>query len=191
MKISFPKYGPGELLMRKQGAARIISFVAIVFFAGVCGSYLLANKLWLLTVAVLGIVGILLCLRVVAAIFPNKSEVNETPITLVEESVPRLTPQWDYRPRKPIRARATLDSPSTETSDGLTSDSIVTNDNVWCNDDSPECATPTFIDRPSDAEEPITKSLPQTSDPMCATPTVDDGAFRVRLKSHRQSSRRR
>lgn len=186
MKISYPKYGPGELLTRKLGAISIISFASIVFFAGVCGSYLVANKLWLLTIALLGIVGILLCLGVVVAIFPNKSEVKETPITFIEESVPRRTPQWDYRPRKPIRARAALDSPSTETSDGLTSDSIVTNDNIWCNDDSPECATPIFIDRPSDAEETITKPLPQTSDPVCATPTVDDGAFGVRLKSYRQ-----
>jgi hypothetical protein len=186
MKISFPKYGPSEVLTRKLGAISIISFVSIVFFAGVCGSYLVANKLWLLTIAVLGIVGILLCLGVVVAIFLNKSEVKETSSTFIEESVPRLTPQWDYRPRKPIRARAALDSTSTETSDGLTSDSIVTNDNIWCNDDSPECATPTFIDRPSDAEETITKPLPQTSDPVCATPTVDDGAFGVRLKSYRQ-----
>jgi hypothetical protein len=91
-----------------------------------------------LAIAVLGIVGILLCLRVVVAIFPNKSEVNETPITLVEESVPRLTPQWDYRPRKPIRARATLDSASTETSDGLSSDPLGIDDNVRFDFENPE-----------------------------------------------------
>src|SRR4029077_17057985 len=138
MKISFPKYGPGELLTRKLGAISIISFVLIAFFAGVCGSYLLANKLWLLTIAVLGIAGILLCLGVVVAIFPNKSEVNETPITLIEESVPRLIPQWDYRPRKPIRARAALDSASTETSDGLSSDPLGIDDNVRFDFENPE-----------------------------------------------------
>ena len=55
MKISFPKYGPGELLTRKRLATCIISFVALAVFAGVCGSYLLGNKWWLLTIAVLGI----------------------------------------------------------------------------------------------------------------------------------------
>jgi len=79
MKISFPKYDPRELLTRQQGATRIISFVAIVVFAGVCGSYLLGNKLWLLTIAVLGIAGILLLLGARAAIFPSQSKVDETP----------------------------------------------------------------------------------------------------------------
>ena len=133
MKISFPKYGPGELLTRKRLATCIISFVALAVFAGALGSYLVANKLWLLTIAVLGIVGILFCLGVVVAIFPNKSEVNETPITpitFIEESVPRRTPQWDYRPRKPIRAHGILDSPGAKTSDDLSSDVFVTNDNV-------------------------------------------------------------
>ena len=138
MKISFPKYAPSELLTRKQGAARIISFVAIVFFAGVFGSYLLGNKFWLLTLAVLGIAGILLCLGAAAAIFLNKSEVNETPSTLIEENVSRLTPQWDYRPTKARRARAALDCPSTETSDGLSSDPFGINDNVRFDFENPE-----------------------------------------------------
>ena len=130
MKISFPKYDIGELLTQKRLATCIISFVALAVFAGVCGSYLLGNKLWLLTIAVLGIAGILLLLGARAAIFLNKSEVNETPSAPIEENVPRLTPQWDYRPRKPIRARATLDSPSTETSDGLSSDPLGIDDDV-------------------------------------------------------------
>ena len=138
MKISFPKYGPGELLTRKQAAARIISFVAIVFFAGVFGSCLLGNKFWLLTVAVLGIAGILLCLGARVAIFLNKSEVNETPSTLIEENVSRLTPQWDYRPTKARRARAALDRPSTETSDGLSSDPFGISDNVRFDFENPE-----------------------------------------------------
>src|SRR5438270_4200180 len=105
MKFSFPNYGPGELLTRKQAATSIISFVAIVFLAGVCGSYLLGNKWWLLTIAALGIIGILLCLGVAAAIFFNQGKINEAPSIAVEANVPQLTPQWDYRPRKPIRAR--------------------------------------------------------------------------------------
>ena len=81
MKISFPKYGPGELLTQKRLATCIISFVALAVFAGALGSYLLENKFWLLTIAVLGIAGILFCLGVAIAIFLNQSKVNETPIT--------------------------------------------------------------------------------------------------------------
>jgi len=160
MKISFPKYGTGELLAQKRLATCIIWFVAIGLAAGVFGSYLLGNKFWLLTVAVLGIAGIFLCLGVAAAIYFNKSEVNETPGPLIEENVPRLTPQWDYRPRKPIRARAALDSLSPETSDALSPDPFGINDNVWLNDNPLEGVAPTFINSPPEAEEPITKALP-------------------------------
>lgn len=153
MKISFSKYRLGELLTRKRLATRIISFAAIAVFAVVCGSYLLGNKLWLLTIAVLGIAGILLCLGAAVAIFLNQSEVNETPSVSIEKDVPQITPQWDYRPRKPIRARAALDSPSTETSDCLSSDPFGINDNVWLNDNSLEGAAPTFVNSRSDAEE--------------------------------------
>jgi hypothetical protein len=120
--MSFPKYGPGELLTRKPGATRIILFVAIAFFAGVCGTYLLGNKLWLLTIAVLGIAGILLFLGVAVVIFLKQSEVNETPSAPIEKNVPRFTPQWDYRPRKPVRASAIFDIPSAETSEALSPD---------------------------------------------------------------------
>jgi len=138
MKISFPKYGIDELLTQKRLATCIISFVALAVFAGALGSYLFGNKFWLLTVAVLGIAGILLLLGARAAIFLNKSEVNETPSALIEENVPRLTPQWDYRPTKARRAFATLDSPSTETSDGLSSDPFGINDNVRFDFENPE-----------------------------------------------------
>jgi hypothetical protein len=165
MKISFPKYGLGELLTQKWFATRIISFVALAVFAVVCGSYLLGNKLWVLTIAVLGIAGMLCLGVVVVAIFLNKSEVNRTPSAPIEENVPRFTPQWDYRPRKPIRARAALDSPSTETSDDLSSDPFGIND---------EGAAPTFVNGPPHAEEPVPKALSQTADSVGAAPTVDD-----------------
>jgi hypothetical protein len=191
MKISFPKYGIDELLTQKRLATCIISFVALAVFAGALGSYLLGNKFWLLMIAVLGIAGILLCLGAAAAISLSQSKVDEAPSAPLEENAPRITSQWDYRPRKPIRARGVLESPGTKTSDDLSSDVFVTNDNVWCNDDSDEGATPTFINDPSRAEEPIPKALSQTSDPGCASPTVDDEASGVRRKSHRQSSHRR
>ena len=109
MKISFPKYGPGELLTRKRLATCIISFVALAVFAGALGSYLLGNKFWMLTIAVLGIAGILLCLGAAAAIFLKQNKVDEAPSAPIEENVPRFTPQWDYRPKKPVRARAIFD----------------------------------------------------------------------------------
>jgi hypothetical protein len=138
MKISFPKYGPGELLTRKRLAPWIIAFVAITFLAAVSGSYLLGNKLWLLTIAVLGIACILLCVGVIVAIFLNQSEVNEAPSTFVEENVSRISPQWDYRPAKARRARATLDGPSTETFDGLSSDPFGMTDNDRFDFENPE-----------------------------------------------------
>jgi hypothetical protein len=191
MKISFPKYGIDELLMQKRLATYIISFVALAVFAGALGSYLLGNKFWLLMIAVLGIAGILLCLGAAAAISLSQSKVDEAPSAPIEENAPQITSQWDYRPRKPIRARRVLDRPGTKTCDDLSSDVFVTNDNVRWNDDSDESATPTFINGPPEAEQPIPKALSQTSDPGCASPTVDDEASGVRRKSHRPSSRRR
>ena len=176
MKISFSKYAPVELLIQKQGVGRIISFVAIVFFAGLCGSYLLANKLWLLTMALLGIAGILLCLGVAVATFLNQSEVNKAPSAPIEENVAEPIAQWDYRPSKPIRGRAVLGSPSAETSDGLSSDLFEINNNVWLNDNSLQGAVPTFIDGPLENEETITEALPQTTDSVCGAPTADDTA---------------
>jgi hypothetical protein len=182
MKISFPKYVPGELLTRKRGATRIISFVVIAFFAGVCGTYLLGNKFWLLTIALIGIAGILLCLVAAAAIFLNQSEVNEPTNVPIERDVPRLTPQWDYRPRKPIRGRGVLDSPNAETSDDLSSDPFGMNDNVWLSDNSLEGAVPTFINGPPEVEEPRTRAFPQTTDTVSAAPTADDAAVRGTTK---------
>lgn len=176
MKISFSKYGPVELLIQKQGVGRIISFVAIVFFAGVCGSYLLASKLWLLTIALLGIAGILLCIGVAVATFLNQSEVNKAPSAPFEEDVSEPIAQWDYRPRKPIRARAVVDSPSAETSDGLNSDLFEVNTNVWLNDNSLEGAAPTFIDGAPETEETKIEALSQTTGSICSAPTVEDAS---------------
>jgi hypothetical protein len=135
MKISFPKYALGELLTRKPNATGIISFIAIAFFSAVCGTYLLGNKLWLLTITVLGIAGVLLCigLAVAVAIFPNKGEVNETPSAFIEENVPRLTPQWEYRPKKAIRRYATMNGAAAETVDIVNSNpsEANTSDDVW------------------------------------------------------------
>jgi hypothetical protein len=180
MKISFPKYGPGELLIKERGARCIISSMIIGFFAGLCGSYLLQNKFWLLTIALIGIAGILLCLGGAAGIFLNYNRVdgaasaNSAPSANIRQNVPRITSQWDYRVKKPIRAHAAADIPYTETSEVLSSDSFGINNNVWLNDNSLEGVAPTFINGPAKAEEPITKALPQTTDSVCIATTVDD-----------------
>ena len=182
MKISFPKYGAGELLTRKQAATSIISFVAIVFFAGVCGSYLLGNKLWLLIVGVLGVAGILLCVGTGAVIFLNRSKVdraacaNSAPSAPIEENVPRITSQWDYRAKKPIRAHADTDVPSAETSEVLSSDSFGINNNVWCNDNSLEGAAAAFINPQPDGEELRMKVLSEPTDTARTAPIADDAA---------------
>jgi hypothetical protein len=179
MKISFPKYGPGELLIKERGARCIISSVIIGFFAGACGSYLLKDHFWLLMIAVLGVVSILLCLGAAAGIFLSWRKVAgapsaiETPSAVIEENGPRITPQWDYRPRKAIRVRAVLDRASAETSDVPSPEPFMT---VWCNDDSLESATSTFISDRPDTEELMTNVLSEATDPVCAAPNADDAA---------------
>src|SRR5436190_7978435 len=174
MKISFPKYGPGELLIEERGARCIISSVIIGFFAGLCGSYLLQNKFWLLTIALIGIAGILLCLGGAAGIFLNYSRVDgaasaySAPSANIRQDVPRIISQWDYRVKKPIRPYAAGDSPSGETCDGLSPDPFVINDNVWCSDGSLEGATSTFISGRHAAEEHLTDVLSEATDPVCA-----------------------
>ena len=183
MKISFPKYGPGELLIEERGARCIISSVIIGFFAGLCGSYLLQNKFWLLTIALIGIAGILLCLGGAAGIFLNYSRVDGAASAYsassanIRQDVPRITLQWDYRAQKPIRPYAAAGSPSGEISEVLSPAAFGINDNVWFNDGSLECAAPTFINGPAEAEEPIPKAFPQTTDSVCTAPTVDDAAI--------------
>ncbi len=141
MKISFPKYGPGELLINERGARCIISSVIIGFFAGLCGSYLLA-----------------------------------TPSAHINENVPRITSQWDYRPKKPVRAPAVFDGSGAEASEVMSPDPFGTNNNVWFSGDSLEGAAPTFINGQPDAEELMPKIFSETTDPVCTAPTVDEAA---------------
>jgi len=176
MKIWFPKYGPGDLLIKELDAPCIIWSMMIGFFAGVCGSYLLKNHLWLLTIAVLGIASILLCLGGAVDIFLNTNRVDRAPSANIRENVPRITSQWDYRVKKPIRAPAAADIPSAETSEVLSSDSFGINNNVWCNDNSLEGAAAAFIDPQPDGEELRMKVLSEPTDTVCAAPTADDAA---------------
>ncbi len=182
MKISFPKYGPGELLINERGARCIISSVIIGFFAGLCGSYLLQNKFWLLTIALVGIAGIVLCLGGAAGSFLNSIRVDgepsaiATPSAHINENVPRITSQWDYRPKKPVRAPAVFDGSGAEASEVMSPDPFGTNNNVWFSGDSLEGAAPTFINGQPDAEELMPKIFSETTDPVCTAPTVDEAA---------------
>jgi hypothetical protein len=172
LRISFPKYGPGELLNKERATRCIIALVIIGFLAILCVSYLLQNKFWLLTIALVGMAGILLCVGA-AGIFLNSSKVeaalspNTAPSGNIEQDVPRITSQWDYRPKKPIRSRPSCNSPSGETSEGLRPEGFGI-DNVWSNENSLQAAAPSF----TDAEERITKALSQSIDIVCTAPTV-------------------
>jgi hypothetical protein len=181
MKISLPKYGPSELLIKERGARCIISSVIIGFFAGLGGSYLLKNHFWLLMITVFSLVGTLLCLGAAVGIFLNSRKVagapsaKEAPGASINENGPRITPQWDYRPRNAIRVRAVLDKLSVETSDVPSPEPFMINNNVWFNDDSLEGAAPTLVNIRPDAEELITKVLSEATDNICAAPATDDG----------------
>lgn len=182
MKISFPKYGPGELPIKKLDAPSIIWSMMIGFFAGLCASYLLKNHFWLLMIAALSVVSILLCLGAAVVTFLNWRKVAgapsaiEVPSASINENGPRITSQWDYRPRKATRVRAVLDMPTAGTSAVVSQDPFMTNDNTWFNDDSLEGAPPAFVNIRPDAEELITTVLPETTDSVCAAPTADDAA---------------
>jgi hypothetical protein len=175
MKISFPKYGLGELLIKKLDVPSIIWSMMIGFFAGLFGSYLLKNHFWLLIIALLSVVSTLLCLGAAMDTFLNWRKVDEAPGASIKENG-RITSQWDYRPRKAIRVRAVLDRPGSETSDVLTPEPFMTNNNVWFNDDSLEGGAPTFANIRPDAEELMTTVLSETTDTVCATPATDDSA---------------
>jgi len=164
MKISFPKYGAGELFVNERGARCIISSVIIGFFAGLCVSYLLQNKFWLLTIALVGTAGILLCLGGAAGIFLNWSKVDgapsaiATPSAHINENVPRITSQWDYRPKKPVRAPAVFDGSGAEASEVMSPDPFVIDNSFWCNDGLLECAAHTFANLEPMVEDATTKA---------------------------------
>ena len=182
MKISFPKYGPGELLIKKLDAPSIIWSMMIGFFAGLCGSYLLKNHFWLLMIAAFSVVGILFCLSAAAGIFLNWRKVYGAPIAIeapsasIKENAPRMTSQWDYRPRKAIRADAVFDSPSVQTSEVSSPNAFGINNNVWCNENPLEGEAPAFVNIRSDAKELMAKVLAETTDAVCAAAAAEDTA---------------
>jgi hypothetical protein len=162
MKILFPEYGSHAYLTRKRGASCII----ICFFAGFGGSYFLENNFGLLTIAVLGIAGILLCLRGAGSALLGWRTVKGARGTRIKKNAPQITAGWDYRPRIAIRPYAAIDSTRAETSDVLSPDPFAINNNVWLNGDSIECAAHTFINLNPTVEDATTKA--QLSGHECA-----------------------
>ena len=147
MKILFPKYGSNTSLARKRGASCITAFILICFFAGLGGSYLLENNFWLLTIAVLGIAGILLCLGGRGSALLGWRKVEGARSTRVKKNAPQIKSGWDYRARNAIRPYAVANSAGAETSEVLRPERFAIN-NVWLNhvnNDSLERAARIFM----------------------------------------------
>ncbi len=153
MKISFPNYRSGTLLTRKQGTSFIISSVVIGLFAGIGGSHFLENNFALLTIAVLGIAGILLCLGVAVRPLLSWSKVERARSAPIKKNAPQTTSGWNYRPRKAIRRSAAVDSAGAEMADVLSPEPFAINNNGWLNDDALECPAHTFINRDPTVED--------------------------------------
>ena len=157
MKIWFPEYGPGELLIKKLGVPCIVWSMIIGFFAGLCGSYLLKNNFWLLVIAVLGIAGMLLYLGGAGSALLRWRQVEETRSTPIRERAPQIKSGWDYRPRKAIRPYAGADSAGAEPSEVLGPESFAINNDVWLNIDSLERAAFTFVNLDPTVEDATTE----------------------------------
>ena len=145
MKIPVPNYSSGDLLTRKQGTSFIISSIIIGFFAGVGGSYFLENNFGLLTIAVLGIAGILLCHGGAGRPLLSWSKVERARSAPIGKNAPQTTSGWNYRPRKAIRRSAAVDTAGAETSEVLGPDPFAINNNGRFNDDSLQRTAHTFI----------------------------------------------
>jgi hypothetical protein len=158
LKISFPKYGSNTLLAKKRGASYIISFISICFFAGLVGSYLLENNFGLLTIAVLGIAGILLCLGGAGSALLGWRKVEGARSTRTKKNAPQIKSGWDYRARKAIRPYAVANSAGAATSEVLSPERFAINNNVWLSKDSLERADYTFMNLEPMVEDATAKA---------------------------------
>src|SRR6266404_270282 len=143
MKIFFANYSSGTLLTKKRSVRRIISFIVICFFAGLCANYLLGNNFVSLAIMVLGIAGILVG-GAVSVLF-NRNKAGVARGTRTRKYTPQIKSGWDYRPRKAIRPYTGPNSAGAEASEVLSPEPFAINNNSWFNDDSLECAAHTFI----------------------------------------------
>jgi uncharacterized membrane protein YeaQ/YmgE (transglycosylase-associated protein family) len=149
LKISFQNYSSGAFLTKKQVAWCISWSIIISFFAGLCGSYLVESNFGLLTIAVLGIAGILLCLGGAGSALFGWRKVEGARSTRIKKNAPQIKSGWDYRPRKAIRPYADANGAGAETSEVLRPERFAINNNVWLNNvtnDSLECAAHTVYE---------------------------------------------
>ena len=122
------------------------------------GSYFLENNFWLLTVAVLGIAGILLCLSGAGSFLLGWRKVEGARSMHRKKNALQIKPGWDYRARNAIRPYAPANSARTETSEVLSPERFAINNNVWLSKDSLERADYTFMNLEPMAEDATAKA---------------------------------
>jgi len=169
MKISFPNWSLHGSSINRQVTWCIVSIICLL-----AGSYIVGRYLGLLVVLLLVVAGTVISRAVRARLNSNNSYQQETAPSWTD--TPQITAGWDYRPRRAIRRRVDLHL-AAETSEVLTPDRFVTNDDVWFNDAPLDDAAPGLLNDPPGAEEPLTSALSPATDPICTAPAVDDAAI--------------
>ena len=130
----------------------------IGLFAGLCGSYLLENNFWLLTIAVLGIAVILLCLGRAGIALLGWPKTERPRSTRIKKNAPQIKSGWDYRARKTIRPYAGGNSAGAEASEVRSSERFAINNNVRLNNHSRERAAHIFMNLDPTVEDATTKA---------------------------------
>src|SRR5207247_2864677 len=94
----------------------IILSLIIGLFAGLCGSYFLENNFWWLTIAVLGVAGILLCLTGAGRALLGRPKVEGARSRRIKKNAPEIKSGGDYRASKAIRPHGDASGAEAETS---------------------------------------------------------------------------
>jgi len=130
----------------------------IGLFAGLCGSYFLENHFWWLTIAVLGVAGILLCLTGAGSALLGWPKVEGARSRRIKKNAPQTKSEWHYRARKAIRPYADANGAGAETSEVPSPERFAINNNVRLNKDSLERAAHTFMNLEPMIDEAPTKA---------------------------------
>ena len=127
----------------------------IGLFAGLCGSYFLENHFWWLTIAVLGIAGILLFLTGAGSALLGWPRVEGARSRRIKKNAPQIKSGWDYRARKVVRPHGSANGAGAETSEVPSPERFAINNNVRLNNDSLERAAYPFMNL-----EPMVEAAP-------------------------------
>jgi len=130
----------------------------IGLFAGLCGSYFLENHFWLLTIAVLGVAGILLFLTGAGSALLGWPKVEGARSRRIKKNAPQTKSEWHYRARKAIRPHGGANGAGAETSEVPNPERFAINNNVRLNNDSLERAAHTFMNLEPMIDEAPTKA---------------------------------